>query len=56
MVNIDIETIVSRANEHIASELDGEVVMMSIEQGEYYGLGQVGSELWQLIEQPIVVR
>jgi hypothetical protein len=52
MNNIKLETKISRVSNHIASELDNEVVMMSIEQGEYYGFGQVGSELWRLIEQP----
>lgn len=30
--------------------------MMSIEQGEYYGLGQIGSKIWLLIEQPKKVK
>ncbi|MEY8197633.1 MAG: lasso peptide biosynthesis PqqD family chaperone [Colwellia sp.] len=46
----------SRTSSAVASELDNEVVMMSIEQGEYYGLGQVGSQLWRLMEQPTSVQ
>lgn len=47
---------VCRTEKTIASELDGEVVMMSIELGEYYGLGQIGSHIWRIIEQPITVQ
>ncbi|MCE7992571.1 MAG: lasso peptide biosynthesis PqqD family chaperone [Roseivirga sp.] len=38
------------------SEIDGETVMMSVEQGNYYGLNQVGTEIWKLIESPIKVE
>jgi len=37
------------------SELDGETVMMSLERGAYYGLGAVGSRVWELMSQPIKV-
>ena len=36
----------------IAAEMDGETVMMSIERGEYFGLGGVGSRVWELLDQP----
>ncbi len=35
--------------------MDGETVMMSIENGEYFGLNTVGSRMWELIENPIKV-
>lgn len=34
------------------SDMDGETVMMSIQNGEYYGLDEVGSRIWQLLEKP----
>jgi hypothetical protein len=33
--------------------MDGETVMMSIDNGEYFGLDPVGSRIWTLIENPI---
>lgn len=33
--------------------IDGEVVMLSIENGEYYGLDSVGSRIWELLEKEI---
>lgn len=47
---------ISRTKDAITSELDGEVVMMSIEHGEYYGLGKVGSVIWSLIDKPITLQ
>lgn len=33
--------------------IEGEVLMMSIEQGQYFSLNQVGSRIWDLLETPI---
>ena len=32
--------------------MDGETVMMDIENGKYYSLGKTGSVIWDLLEQP----
>lgn len=39
----------------LTSEVDGEVVMMSIEQGSYSGLNGIGSAIWHLLESPVTV-
>jgi len=50
------QTIIQRNNDILASDIDGEKVMMSIQQGEYYGLGKTGSFIWDNIEQPITIK
>lgn len=35
-----------------AVEMDGELVMMGQEQGEYYGLREVAASIWQHLDQP----
>jgi Coenzyme PQQ synthesis protein D (PqqD) len=45
-------TIVSRNPSVLTAEVDGEVVMMSIEQGRYLGLDEIGSDIWNRIEPP----
>lgn len=40
----------------VTSNLDGELVMMSVENGEYYGLDEIGSRIWELMEKPIVIE
>ena len=32
--------------------MDGEKVMLSIQKGKYYNLGEIGGEIWELIEEP----
>ncbi len=34
----------------VFNEMDGETIMMSIENGEYYGLNSIGSRIWQLLQ------
>jgi coenzyme PQQ synthesis protein D (PqqD) len=47
----DDETYVRRPGLH-AVEMDGELVMMGHEQGEYYGLRDVAASLWQHLAEP----
>ncbi len=37
----------------LVNTIDDEVVMMSLEKGKYYGLNEVGSRIWELIQEPI---
>lgn len=40
--------------ELLSSSIDGETVMMSIENGKYYGLNTVASRIWEIIKtQPL---
>ena len=39
----------------VAAEIDGDLVMMNIGQGEYYGITGVGSRIWELLATPITV-
>lgn len=45
-------TTILRSTGVLAAEVDGEIVMMSIELGRYYGLDDIGSDIWKRIEQP----
>ena len=49
---IEMTTLVTQGDKQIATELNNTVVMMSVEQGKYYGLDGVGSRIWNLLEQP----
>lgn len=53
--SINLESVISQSDEQVASELDGEIVMMSLEQGQYFGLDSIGSRIWALIEAPTQV-
>jgi Coenzyme PQQ synthesis protein D (PqqD) len=54
-IDITLDTIIQRKIDVLTSDLDGEKVMMSIEKGEYYGLGKTGTFIWDNIENPIKI-
>lgn len=53
---IDEGTQIQRQSGCIVSDMDGETVMMSIDNGKYYNLGAIGGRIWSLIEQPMSVQ
>jgi hypothetical protein len=52
---ITAETIIGRSREVVCSDIDGEVVMMSIGKGNYYGLDLIASRIWVLTGKPVKV-
>lgn len=51
-----LDSVVQRNPKLVASQMDGEVVMMSIDDGAYYGLDEIGSRIWELMEIPVKVN
>ena len=51
-MTIGPETVVVQDKEPIATKLDDEIVMLSPRAEAYFGLGEVGSEIWNLISEP----
>lgn len=47
------DTVLQRNKDILFNQIDGEVVMLSVENGKYYGLNKVGSRIWVLLERPI---
>ena len=43
-------TLIARSPAVLAAEVDGEIVMMSIEKGCYFGLDDIASDIWKRIE------
>lgn len=39
----------------ITADMDGETVMMGVAQGAYFGLGGIGSRVWELLAQPMTM-
>jgi len=55
MDQITTNSIIERNDDIIQAEIDGEIVMMSVDNGEYYGLDTVASRIWEMIEAPLSV-
>lgn len=53
---IDTDTVLIRDDSPITADMDGEIVMMSLERDNYYGLGETGSRIWNLLEAPQTPR
>ncbi|MGG0461924.1 lasso peptide biosynthesis PqqD family chaperone [Priestia aryabhattai] len=53
---ISMDQLVNQGTGHIVSDMDGEKVMLSIHNGKYYNLGEIGGEIWEQIKEPISVR
>jgi hypothetical protein len=45
-------TIISRSPSVLTAEVGGEVVMMSVAQGHYFGLDDIGSDIWKRLDPP----
>jgi hypothetical protein len=52
MPEITPDTLVARSPSVVTSEVDGEILMMSIEQGRYFGLNDVAGDLWERLGSP----
>lgn len=48
---VSSDTILRRNPDLLASEMDGETVMLDIESGHYFGLSGAGPHIWNLLEQ-----
>ncbi|HYD54491.1 MAG TPA: PqqD family protein [Gemmatimonadaceae bacterium] len=52
---MDMRTIVSASPEHVACELADELVVLSLQTGEYYGLNPVSASVWSMLASPRTV-
>lgn len=52
---IDLNTTVMQTMDLVASELDGETVVMNLARAAYYGLDATAQRIWTLIAQPCSV-
>lgn len=52
MTTLTPDTILTRNPDLISTDMDGDTVMMSVERGEYFGIGGVGPRVWDLLAKP----
>lgn len=46
----------SQSPGNIVSDMDGEKVMLSVQKGKYYNLGELGGEIWDLMKEPVTIH
>jgi len=49
---IQLSSIVFASSDLLSTELDGELVMMDLESGQYISLDRIGAEIWRGLAQP----
>ncbi|WP_332326988.1 PqqD family peptide modification chaperone [Metabacillus litoralis] len=50
-----ISHIAQQREGNIESDMDGEKVMLNLENGKYYNLGGTGGVIWDLMKEPISI-
>ena len=43
---------ISKRGDWISAKVGDEIMMMSVEEGKYIGLNDVGARIWELLDEP----
>ncbi len=49
---LTLNSIIQRDSEVLVAEADQDLIMVNIASGHYYGLSDIGREIWNAIEHP----
>jgi hypothetical protein len=52
---ISLESTVVAGTQHVACEVGDELVMLSLETGEYFGMNPVAARIWDLVQAETTV-
>jgi hypothetical protein len=52
---ISLNTAVVAAQGQISADLGGEIAILNLNNGVYYGLDIIGARIWELIQEPKIV-
>lgn len=52
MFDVSSGTLISRKNDVLATEVDGETVLMDVASGKYFGLARTAHAVWSALETP----
>ncbi len=53
---IDDRVVVQASAQTLSAELEGEMVILHTPSGQYYGLNDVGTRIWQIIQGSVTLR
>jgi hypothetical protein len=53
MPDIQAHTLITRSDATLATDVDGETILMHLEHGNYYGLKGTARHIWEMIETPL---
>jgi hypothetical protein len=55
MKTISMDSIIKIMDNVVSCDLDGEVAILNMNDGIYYGLDPIGARIWDLIQNPIAL-
>jgi hypothetical protein len=55
MQRLSLHTAVQASPQQVSCDIADEAVLLSMRDGEYYGLNEVGASIWRLIQTPRTV-
>jgi Coenzyme PQQ synthesis protein D (PqqD) len=53
---LTVNTTVVASRKQVSCDVQDETVLLSLKNGEYFGLNDVGASIWRLIQEPKTVR
>ena len=53
---VSLASLVKCNDNLVSAPMDDEVVILSVERGSYFGLDEIGSEIWHRLETPVRVE
>ena len=56
MTKLTESTVVAAADHQTSVEVDGERVILGLEEGIYYGLNSTGAQIWEQVQEPTSVE
>jgi hypothetical protein len=49
---LSLDSVVVASSQQVSCDVAGEAVLLSMRDGEYYGLNEVAASIWRLVQQP----
>lgn len=50
--DLSAQSVVVAAKDQVSCNLDGEIAILSVAKGTYYGLDLIGAQVWGLLQEP----
>ena len=55
-MKLSTQSVIIKNKSILENEIDGEKIMLNIDNGEYYGLDKIASRIWELADNKISIE
>ena len=52
-LKISEDSLIVADSNQVSTQVDGEAIILNLNDGQYYGLNPVGARIWSLIQSPV---